>query len=163
LWARLAHGTRQRLAAPKVGAAQQKHVIKAALVSSGLLLVVVLKLVQAKRIHHFALPARLLEVCIAGGSMGFRVYQLLIQNIPAGCQNGAAENVELQFSCTDPGCQLRPPPDYDLFRFADHVFDLPPQGRDPVIRLLQTQLLLTFQALPHPQQNFERESKSHEG
>ena len=69
--------------------------------------------------------------------MGFRFYQLFFQNIPAGCENGAAENVELQFRCADPGRQLRPPPDHDLVHFADHIFDLPPQGDYPVIRFLQ--------------------------
>jgi hypothetical protein len=97
LWARLAHEGRQRLAAPKVGAAQQKQIIETTLVLLGFLLLIGLKLVEAKGVHYFTLPPRLLEIFTAGVSKSFCLNQLFLQGMLPFGQNGTAENVKLQF------------------------------------------------------------------
>jgi hypothetical protein len=153
---------RQRLAAPKVCAAQQKQIIETALVLSGFLQPVVLELVTAKRVHDFTLPPGVLKVIAAGMPEHFGVNQLFFQGaLPFG-QNGPAEAVKLQFGCTDSGFQLRPPPRVDVRHLTVYIFDLLAQRSNSEIGFLQPQLLLPLQALPDAQQDFERESECHE-
>jgi hypothetical protein len=163
MWARLAHQGRQELAAPKVRAGQQKQIVETTLVLSSFLLLVVLNLVAAQRVNHLALPPRLQKLFAPDTPKRFSLNQLLFEGMLLFGQDRPAENVKVQFRGTDANFELRLPSSRDTLHFAMCVFDLPPQHRHPMIRFLEPQLALPFQALPHPQKGFERESECHEG
>src|SRR5579863_679668 len=123
---------------------------------------VVPKLVTAKRVHNFTLSPGELEGCTANLSKRFRLDLLSFENSPPFDQNRVAENVKLQFRCADARHHLRTPACFDIFHSPVYVLDLLPQHGNPVIRFLQAQLLLPFQALPHPQKHFEGKLEGHE-
>jgi hypothetical protein len=110
-----------------------------------------LKLVAAQRVNHLALPPRLQKLFAADMSKRFSLDQLFFEGMLPFDQDRPAENVKMQFRSTDARFELRPPSSRDILHFSVGVVDLLPQHRHPVIRLLEPQLVLPFQALPHPQ------------
>ncbi len=104
---------------------------------------------MAQSVNYFALPSCPQKIFAADMSKRFGFNQLFFERMPPLAQHGPAESIKLQFRRTDPRFELRLPPRCDIFAFALRVFDLLPQHRNPVIRFLQPQLMLPFQALPH--------------
>jgi hypothetical protein len=126
-------------------------------------LLVVLKLVTAQRVNHFALPPRLQKLFAPEMSKRFSLNQLFFEGmLPLG-QHRLAENVKVQFRGTDANFELRLASSRDIPHFTVGVLDLLPQHGNPLIRFLEPQLVLPFQSLPHPQKGFERESECHKG
>jgi hypothetical protein len=129
---------------------------------SRFLSMVVLKLVMAESVDHLALPPRLQKIFAAGVSKRFSIDQPFFQSMLPFAQNGTAENIKLQFRRTDSRFELSPLPSRDIPDFIVHLVNLLPQRRNEMIRLMEPQLVLPFQTLPHPQEYFERESECHE-